>query len=265
MRFEFSTEDAVKKLTANIADWQQRQIPFAAMTAINKTAEDIKAEIEKTMPQVFDNPTPYILRGLRIKYATKKDLTASIEKKTGAAYALYVESEGGGRRPKAAERDLRAVGKLPGDKFIAPGGGARLDQYGNISRGQMIQILSVLDALPNPGANQTARSKIRNTKPGDYFVVTTPHGGLKPGIYERYGGTKGKWSRLSSKRNPSRAQMQDWNEGKTGRQVRPVLMFISTPKYSKRLSFERLGRIILKRNFDKNFADAWTEALRTAR
>ncbi|MDF5999583.1 hypothetical protein P4050_14390 [Pseudomonas aeruginosa] len=48
---------------------------------------------------------------------------------------------------KASERNLRARGILPAGMFVVPAEGARLDQYGNMSRGQMIQILSGLGAL----------------------------------------------------------------------------------------------------------------------
>ncbi len=52
--------------------------------------------------------------------------------------------------------------------FVVPAEGARLDQYGNMSRGQMIQILSGLGALEyragfKGNATQSARSWRRDT------------------------------------------------------------------------------------------------------
>ena len=80
----------------------------------------------------------------------------------------WLPSLRGPRVDKASERNLRARGILPAGMFVVPAEGARLDQYGNMSRGQMIQILSGLGALEyragfKGNATQSARSWRRDT------------------------------------------------------------------------------------------------------
>src|SRR3546814_6873764 len=65
----------------------------------------------------------------------------------------------------ASDLALQRVG-LPGDQYAFPAAGAELDAYGNMSRGQVVRLLSYLQAFGEQGyrANATARSRARTAK-----------------------------------------------------------------------------------------------------
>ncbi len=43
---------------------------------------------------------------------------------------------------------MRQAGVLPGGMFWVPGSAAKMDRYGNISTGQIVQIVSALKGIP---------------------------------------------------------------------------------------------------------------------
>lgn len=69
-----------------------------------------------------------------------------------------------------------------------PGRSAKLDRYGNLPYGTVVQILSVLRAaeyMSGYNANITQRSKKRNRKARDYVIFRNRKGKLPAGVYER--------------------------------------------------------------------------------
>lgn len=233
----------IKKLSAV----EKRQLPFATSKALNLTAKEVKAEVRKEMPRVFDRPTPFTLNSVYMSPATKKDLSAEVwlkdfaPKGTPAVEYLAPQVYGGPRRQKRSERWLQWRGILPSGMFWTPGPGARLNQYGNIPGGRITQMLSALKAFPEVGymANITERSMKRNKKPRDYFALPRSRGRLPAGVYERVG------------------------RGRRG--LRFTLAFIRQPYYKPRLPFFGIARRVHAREFGARFEKAWREALSTAR
>lgn len=240
---KFDADRLLKKLS----DVEKRQLPFATSKALNLTAKEVKTEVRKEMPRVFDRPTPFTLNSVYMSPATKKELYAEVwlkdfaPKGTPAVEYLAPQVYGGPRRQKRSERWLQWRGILPSGMFWAPGSGARLNQYGNISGGRITQMLSALKAFPEVGymANITERSKKRNRKPRDYFAARPNRSHLPPGVYERY--------------------------GRKQRNIRPVLAFIRQPYYRPRLPFFTIARRVHAREFGRQFEKSWREALGTAR
>ena len=99
------------------------------------------------------------------------------------AHYLVPQVEGESRKLKGFERAI-GLGEL------VPAMGAKLNRYGNVSIGQIRQILSVLGkAQTSSGysANITNRSRRRNTRERDYVVIDRrQHGNLLLGVYQRY-------------------------------------------------------------------------------
>lgn len=185
----------------------QRAWPQATVNALNWTIYNVRDAHREGMRSAFDRPTPFTLnRTNRVRTANATKLQAKTEirddQSGGIAPINYLSPgiRGGERSIKRMERALQARGLMPKGWFAIPGNGAKLDAYGNMSRGQIMQILSVLGAAQQTSgysANQTYASRQRNKKPGDYFASTpyavkqTASGGRLPyGIYERKG--KGK-------------------------------------------------------------------------
>jgi hypothetical protein len=183
------TRKAFKKLT-------ERQIPFATANALNILANDVRQDLVSEMQKVFDRPTPFTLKAFYVLKASPRRLTARVEirdsapKGTPAWKYLQPQMEGGPRRMKRLERRLSA---LSGGQFIVPGRGAKLDQYGNISRGQIQQVLSRLGAQNDPQQNMTDKTQRRLAKKGliakgarsDYFIAKSKTGNKRPlGVYQ---------------------------------------------------------------------------------
>jgi hypothetical protein len=227
-------DDSVLK--RKLSDAEKKALPYAMAGALSKTAREIKDTIQRTMPEVFDRPTPFTVNSLYVSPATKDKLSADVfikdfaAKGTPAVKYLFAEVYGGARRAKRSERALSAAGLLPGGMLTVASKYAKLDQYGNIPASVYTRILSQLKASSDPYQNQTAASKKRRRKKGpEYFALRQERGKLRPGIYERTA------------------------EGG----VRPVLLFVPSASYTKRLPFTDIAQRVYGQVFPDNFAKQW--------
>jgi hypothetical protein len=233
------------------------QVPYALKTAINRTAEWAQTDVRREMRRVFDRPTPWVLNSLRIKYASKTKLQAELAFKDvslGETSASMLEPHifGGKRRFKGMEGRLRAIGVLPDGWYAVPGGGAKLDAYGNMSRGQISQMLNVLGAFTEAGynkANAATRERLAkgNAKKGTYGLVywVNPVAGatkgkhLPPGVYQRI-------------------------KTAFGSSLKPILIFVKGTSYKQRLAFFDVVQKTVDTRFPGEFDTAFTKAMATA-
>ncbi|ADW16409.1 hypothetical protein Despr_0221 [Desulfobulbus propionicus DSM 2032] len=158
----------------------------ACAIALNKAGKLVKEAEVAEMKSVFDNPTRYTLNSLQLTPATKSDLKATVwfkEPGRMGAHYLVPQVDGGQRKLKGFERAI-------GEGELVPALGAKLNQYGNVSPGQIRQILSVLgkaETSAGYSANITDRSRRRNTKERDYVVIDRrQRGNLPLGVYQRF-------------------------------------------------------------------------------
>ena len=238
-----------------------KQIQFATAVALTRTAKLIADEQMRNMPSELDRPKPATVRAMKYTRATKDNLTATVRFKNRSDGGIPAEEfighnvTGGRRGLKRSEIMLRAAGLLPDGLVTIPGAAAKLDAHGNMSRGQIVSILSFFktfgvarysadlglrgrDArrtaagLLNTGRmNRAAKSRGKT----DYFVVS-PGSKLPAGIWER---TKAK--------------------------AKPVLMFVSPGTHGKFVKFYETGNQVVARDFGRLLNVALAEALRTAR
>lgn len=162
-----------------------KQASRAAEIALDKTAKVIRDDIKAEMKSVFDRPVPYTINSLQVTPTHNHNMQASVwfkdPPRMGQHY-LVPQVEGGKRKLKGFERGVD-LGKM------VPGKGAKMDRYGNVSTGQIKQIMSVLSKAETSAgysANITDRSRKRNTKERDYVVIHRRNGRLLPGVYQRY-------------------------------------------------------------------------------
>lgn len=231
-----------------------RQIPFAASLAINNTAKKVKEKEEHEIKDVFDRPTPYIQNSIFIKPSNKRNLTATVGikdfavKGTPATKILKAEISGGERRLKRYEKLLRAVGALPNGYFTVVGRGADKDQYGNMSRSQIVQIISYFKAFPEAGykANATDKSIARRRK----------------GSKKRYG-----ISYFVGRSHDGRGQLGIWQRihHAFGTRLKPMLIFVQSSRYEPTFDFEFVAVNTVKKEFDREFQIAIDRAIRTSR
>jgi hypothetical protein len=252
----------LKELISDMDDLAKKQVPFALSRALNKTAEDMKAEMVREMPSRMDRPTPFTMNALYIRYANKGRLAAEIGYKdksqagkgNPAANWMQPQVEGGPRNIKRFERALQMRNILPRGMYIAPGEACPLDAYGNIPGSFIVQILSYFRAFGEQGyrANITDKRKAslkRGSKKSgfgfEYFVAkpnegwsTSQH--LPPGIWKRV-------------------------QFAGGSAIKPIMMFVKTPSYQKRFPFYGIATKVIDNKLMQHFDAEMREAIRTAK
>ncbi|MBX6382093.1 MAG: hypothetical protein IRZ07_03830 [Microbispora sp.] len=114
----------IRKATRFLDDAARRQIPFATAKALTATADAARIAVTRSLPQTFDRPTPFTLRAIGIKAATKRDLTARVFVKDAQAKYLALEETGGTRTPDK------------GVALVMPKAVAR-NAFGNIPKGML--------------------------------------------------------------------------------------------------------------------------------
>lgn len=233
----------------------QKQVRYATAVALTRTAQAAKDEVGRLMPSELDRPKPGTTKALRVERAIKENLTAVVRlnnRGEGVPSQEFIGHNitGGRRGMKRSEMMLRAAGILPEGLYTIPGKEATLDAYGNMSRGQIVSILSYfrtfgLTVLKNGALlnssrmNMTAATRARRVKRGnDYFVVPVRDRtlGLYPGIWKR-----------------------------SGRELQPLLMFVKPGTHRKLVKIHETGERVVRRDFNRNFDQAFAEAMRTAR
>ena len=254
----------LQDLQREFKDFSERRLRAAAATALTRTAVTLRRELLGQLSQAFDRPTPYTLRQLRYVGATAQRLAAGVgfnvaaitdergavmryadlgPGETPAGRYLTPNIEGGTRRAKRLEEALRAIGALPADWFAVPGQGANLDAYGNMTRGQVVQILSQLRVQFVAGStrnmSRVAREQIAaQRKAGGRFFVAPVGGKLAPGIYQRE---------------------------LLGRNITPVVIFVRGVTYRRRWDFYREARAIADRELPAQLDRALAESLQRLR
>lgn len=248
------------ELRAALTSFSDRRLNAAVATALTRTAVQVRAAVLEQMPRVFDRPTPYTLRQLKYAAATAarpvaavgfgvaaiQDVQGNVIRyqdlgmgETPAGKYLAPSIDGGSRRHKRFEKALQAAGAMPAGWFAVPGAGARLDAFGNMSRGQIIQILSQLRITLVAGTNRNmavaARKQIAAQRKagGRFFVVKPGTGKLKPGVYQRefY-----------------------------GRTITPVVIFVRAAAYRPRFDFYGMAKRVVDENLPRQIDQAIAES-----
>jgi hypothetical protein len=232
----------------------ERQLPFAIALALTRTVQGVqKAEIHE-MRDVFDRPTRYTLNSTYIEPATKQQLRATVglkdEASEGTPPTKYLRPQlvGGGRRLKRFEKALRSVGVLPNGYVAVPGSAAKIDRFGNMSRGELNQILSYFRTNATSGFNFNAsQASLRrrsnrlarqaSAQSVQYFVGRPGDGKLPLGVWQRY-------------------------TFRSGSAIKPILIFIPWASYEGIFDFRYVGEITIRKLFPREFSSALARVLR---
>lgn len=150
-----------------------KRIPYTIKDGLNSTAFEVQKSLKKDLPKYIDNPTPYTLRGLQVKKATLRELTAVVGfagggfgrlNNPGIEPAEYMARliGGGERRPTTGREAL-----------LMPASKQRLNKYGNLTR---------------------AARKVGKRAEGRQFFIASERDPqsyhLAPGLYRRMGKSK---------------------------------------------------------------------------
>jgi hypothetical protein len=225
-----------------------RQIAFAQVVALTRTGVDVKRAESEEMRRVFVSPNNYTLNAVFLRAATKQRPEAVVGIKDDSATSnaaippskyLSAEIDGGTRHVKRFERALQLAGYMPPGWFAVPGRFARLDSFGNISRGQITQILSqlritlVAGFTRNISTDPKKRAAAFRRAGGQYFAVKLGgRGRLRPGIYQR----------------------RDFGIGSAA--PRPVILFVQSVHYDRRFDFHGVAERVAEARYDANLDSA---------
>ncbi len=252
---KISIKSNIDKVISGMMDFPRNQLPYAVATALTKTTQDIAEAERREVRDVFDRPTPYTLDSFYVKPAKKSDLTSYVGikdfagKGTPAIKFLAAQIKGGVRKQKRFERALQSVGALPAGYYIVPGEGAKLDSYGNIDRGLIVQLLSYFKAFPEMGyrSNMTDKRKAALAKGnakkgvgGVVYFVGSPGDRLPLGI----------WSRHSFGH---------------GSAIKPILIFVASAHYEALLDFYYVSEATAKAKMEGNLRASVDAALKSSR
>lgn len=238
------TADGLDDALAALARLGDGLAPRALADALNHTANQARQQLRTEMENIFEpKPTPWVLNSIRVLQAKPsaspeaalwvQDQAAGKNPFTAEDY-LMPQVEGGERIKRRSEGYLRESGILPAGRFIVPAAGARMDAYGNIQKGHMMQILSGLKAMKLAGSDNAATDSKRSQRKGHALAFFVLKRGKTPiGIAER-----------------------------RGKDVVMVLAFVRQPQYRERFKFHDVVRRVaendgqLEANIDKAIADA---------
>lgn len=261
MNFTIDTTD-LRRAGSAFARFSDRRFNAGLATALTRTALAVQAAQQAEMRDVFDRPTRYTLQSVFVSPARADNLAARVGIKDDYTRRspikwLRWQIDGGTRTPKAFELLLMRSGAMPQGMVTVPGRAVRLDAFGNISTGQLRQILSQLRIEPTSGVTSTLpritsadtpasrKAKERRIKSayqragGQYVAFPNGRGKLKPGIY----------------------QVRSTGFGRTD--PKPVLVFVSKATYEAgRYDFDYVSQLAINRNLQREVDTAMAQQLK---
>lgn len=236
-----NSQGSIADVIRSARDVPARVLPFAAATALTRTAKLVASEaMPAEMKRAFDRPTAWSLNSLAITPATKDTLSAAIfVKNTASGKSVPQERfllpgvEGGGRNEKRFERALRYSGLLQAGERVQPGRELERDANGGIPTGL---IRSVVAWGKAGGGKKTKRTKTAAaSNPRGYF------------LFGKSGGVRGVAQR-------------------SGPIVLPLLIFTKAlPQYRPLLDFAGVSERATQRHFPAEFARAAADIMARSR
>jgi hypothetical protein len=213
------------------------EVKQAIAKALTDSAFEGRRVVQQDMDKSFNGVTPYIRKSVFVTPATPNNLTAIIEprymggKGVDPQNILRASIFGGERKLKRSEVAFLRAGILPAGYAIVPGDACPLDQYGNVRGGFVVQLISYLKAFGEQGykANMSDKRKAK-----------LANRGRTAGGYSRVNGVEYfvSYGKLRGGRGGSHLHPGIWSRtGTHGSDIKPILMFVKTPKYGKRLDF----------------------------
>jgi hypothetical protein len=246
-----------------------RQVPFALARTLTKTGQDVKAGQENEIRRVFDRPTRYTQKAVFLRPARKTKLEAEVWLKWGSRpdHYLMPQIEGGRRPLKRFESRMVKTGLLKAGERLVPTGLAPVDAHGNISRSNIVRILSQLKTAVVQGdtsnASDSRRSRSKRAVQ-QYFWSAGP--GTQKTEVRSVRDARGKVSRrVVTRREHLRRGVWMVRRTAFGNAVRPVFFAVTAARYRARYDFYGVAQRIVKDRFAPHWRESWAQAMKTAR
>lgn len=226
MQLDLSTNiDQLKRSMAGL----EKQIDFAASKALNASAHAVRKSMPAYLQRTLDRPTPFTAgeNAMFVKRATRTDLAAQVNFKDKQAAYMRYQVEGGVRQP------TRKALRLPS--------AIKLNQYGNLPKGIIQQLIAVARKEGKLGKRKSRRIQVSN-KLELFYGDPKDVGGrnLPPGIYKVVRGQR--------------------------TQLVPLIVFPAVAAhYSKRVDLLGMAAPVVSATFGPAFEDALRAALASAK
>lgn len=255
------------KVASAVAQIGGAKLQVALANALNDVGFQAKRAMEQELRSVFDRPTPFIAKSVKVFPATAAKLSVGIAPTLDSRNApstggkvgvdpqdvLQAQEAGGRRRDKRSESVLRRAGWLPDGYQTAmpkePFPGSE-DQYGNLKGSFLRSVLSYLQTFQSGQGhtqNMSAAKRARVHKYGKATITKAAQQQAGPYMGRKYFIAGGRaavtWDNRKYRAGASATrhlQPGIWavlGSGKS-QQLKPVLMFVKSPNYKPRLSMQ---------------------------
>jgi hypothetical protein len=183
MAFHFQFQNT-EKTEAKLREMGRSVLPSVLSKALNDTAFVMRKSVQAEMHSVFDKPTDYTIRTVKVHPSTPEKLMATVAPTypggKGIDPQLYLKAEvfGGGRKNKRSENMLTRAGVLPAGMQTSlpkdPYPGSH-DGKGNFKGAFIRSLLSYLQAFSTPGftANMSEKRKSKLADVTRYSSIQT--------------------------------------------------------------------------------------------
>lgn len=167
-----SFDHNIRAFERSLSDLARRQLPFATALALNDTAAEVREAWQVQMKRRLDRPTPFTLRGVFMRRASKRRLTATVGVKDVQAGYLKYQVRGGTR--------------LPVGRAIPVPVGQRRNKYGNMPKGALKRVIAKPDVFVGkvgavPGVwKRPRRTKAKKIKSPTLLVAFEPRVTYQP-------------------------------------------------------------------------------------
>jgi len=191
LAMQVDTSDFDRKLR-QLADLPN-VISKVVRASLSDTVDDLHTRQTMEMKAVFNNPTPYVMRGLKKRYPGGK--MGQGVNKAGTYFEFFPVGKspedivkphvfGGSRSQKRSERKLNQIGYNVGGYTIM-GSDYPKNGSGDISGARYTQMLHQLGALSEMARQSMPKNRQKDRKGTSYYVIK--RGGVPIAIGERTG------------------------------------------------------------------------------
>lgn len=249
-------------------------LPRAQVRGLNNLMFDGRTVMQHHMRSDFNAPTQFFLRSPFAVQATLAKPMARVTlrdhygKGGDPETVIRPHSEGGPRPLKRFERTLQNAGVMPTGFYAVPGEGVPLNQHGNIPLGYITRLINALRASREAGhsANMKAEN-IRKLAKIKRVKSDSSEFGRKKGYQHITGLSYFSTYDLRQGRAPRATHLRPGiytRSGLHGMHLKPILLFVRRPIYSKRLDIEALNIRIVEELGPRQMARALDYEMRKA-
>lgn len=248
-----------------------KQTRYAAVLAINRTLFAVQDAERREIDLVFDRPTPYIRKSVRVEKLDLRDergegavvIDSSYFSERGvpAEKILRTQIQGGDRHQKRFEVVLRRAHIMYADEVAVPTPHAPRDRYGNVPGSYITRLLSYLRAFSEQGytANITDKRRARlkagtaRSRGVEFFVSRGPGTWYGAGAWQQ-----GRYQNLH------RGIWMKTHSG-FGTAIKPIFLFVDAANYERRFKFYDVASRTIDKTLAPEFDKALDQAWRTVR